>query len=103
MIGFLNTDKTLSEEKKKKPQKNIITKMIESRYSASGDTEDVCFKTTADLVLEFEDMADGVTNKEIADILNADGYNIRTIDDKIYWVLYEHQQFPELDHVELDI
>ena len=90
-IGFHNNNPKQKEEKPKADE-SLIVSLIRQKYAPTGDTEQKVFLTTIDLALEFEDMTVTRENKAIAEALHAGGYDIKNIDGKIYWVLYEIDQ-----------
>ena len=92
VIGFVQPKAEKKEEPKKEKEPDILEKMIRSRYNPTGYTEDICYKTTVELANEFQDMIGAKQTRDIADMLNRNGYGIKTIDGCIYWVLYEKQE-----------
>lgn len=92
-IGFRNYDKDGSEEQdrqqaQEQAEDKAIAQFLSTNYSPIGATSQKCYKTTAELVYDLDNIVP-VSPVKLAKQLSAAGYHVEYMAGQPYWVMYE--------------
>lgn len=92
-IGFRNYDKDGSEEQNRQQaqeqaEDKAIAQFLNANYSPIGATSQKCYKTTAELVYDLDNIVPASPVK-LAKQLSAAGYHVEYMAGQPYWVMYE--------------
>lgn len=92
-IGFRNYDKDGSEEQNRQQaqeqaEDKAIAQFLSTNYSPIGATSQKCYKTTAELVYDLDNIVP-VSPVKLAKQLSAAGYHVEYMAGQPYWVMYE--------------
>lgn len=92
-IGFRNYDKDGSEEQdrqqaQEQAEDKAIAQFLSANYSSIGATSQKCYKTTAELVYDLDNIVP-VSPGKLAKQLSAAGYHVEYMAGQPYWVMYE--------------
>lgn len=77
------------QEKKQQQQHETPLEAIEAIYMPEGPRTAICFRTTAELSYELDDMLGQVPLYDLAKILRDNNYRTTVINGRAYWILYE--------------
>lgn len=67
---------------------DLLDKAISALYTTRGTTEQLCFRTTAEVMLEISDVIDADL-QSIARWMQQNDCDTRVIDGTLCWVLYD--------------
>ena len=90
-IGFRNYGQDDPDAQDRQEQDNedkAIVEFLSANYSPIGTTSQKCYKTTAELVYDLENIVP-VSPVELAKQLSAAGYHVEYMAGQPYWVMYE--------------
>ena len=77
------------QEKKQQKQHEPPLAAFETLYMPEGPRTAICYRTTAELSYELDDMLGQVSLYDLAKYLRDNNYRTAVINGRAYWILYE--------------
>jgi hypothetical protein len=88
-IGFCSYDEKHNETTKEKSlsPNELFSKLIEDKYTPSGERENVQLKTSSELIYEYREIC-LLSIYDISNIMIKQKFNLKSVNEQNYWVMY---------------